>query len=432
MKRIEGVNVAAVTPHGANGRDPDFGATLDLIDFLSRAGVRGIALLGSTGEFLNLDIEERGRLVYLATKRSTVPVLAGVAHSTLDGAVELGREACSAGAAGLLLMPPYFFRYGQAEIREFYLRFARQMGPNVPVYLYNIPFFTSELACDTAVELLSTGLFAGIKDSSGSFEYFERLKELPRHGAGGQRRRLHARALRGRPWRRERGGVRGAGVDAGSRPRDSGGGCRGHRKAGGAPPGVHRLAATAFQRRSGSRWRWPCGGSRPGRSPCRWRRTTSAVSKNSRNGSKPGCRRCSGNPPVRRWLLLPLAAAAAQAQPQALTFLSAVDDTDQPYALYLPKTFDPARKYPLVVSLHDAGSNHRLNLRRVFGRGAPGPKRAAEAGQLLPAAAATWISSSRRPFARGTMGYEGIAEQDVYDVLADVKRRFPSTRTAST
>jgi predicted peptidase len=29
------------------------------------------------------------------------------------------------------------------------------------------------------------------------------------------------------------------------------------------------------------------------------------------------------------------------------------------------------------------------------------------------------------PFARGTMGYQGIAEQDVYGVLADVKRRYP-------
>src|SRR5207237_3690900 len=29
------------------------------------------------------------------------------------------------------------------------------------------------------------------------------------------------------------------------------------------------------------------------------------------------------------------------------------------------------------------------------------------------------------PLARGTMGYEGIAERDVYDALADVKRRLP-------
>src|SRR5881628_2569882 len=69
-----------------------------------------------------------------------------------------------------------------------------------------------------------------------------------------------------------------------------------------------------------------------------------------------------------------LLAALASAQvyipgPQVLTFLSDVDDSDQPYALYLPKSFDPGKKYPLVISLHHSDENHRLNLRRVFGRG---------------------------------------------------------------
>jgi len=176
MNRIRGINVAAITPRGKQG-GADFGATLDLIGFLCDAGVNGIALLGSTGEFATLSSEERSRLAFLAVKRSRVPVLVGVVHATLDGAVGLGREACSAGASGLLLMPPYFFRYGQDDIREFYLQFAAQVGRGVPIYLYNIPFFTSELAAETAVELLSTGLFAGIKDSSGSIDYFERLLE---------------------------------------------------------------------------------------------------------------------------------------------------------------------------------------------------------------------------------------------------------------
>src|ERR1035438_3710462 len=81
--------------------EPDIGATLELIDFLCAAGVQGIALLGSTGEFVNLNFDDRVRLVYLAVKRSRVPVLAGVSHSTLDGALALGREASAAGAAGL-------------------------------------------------------------------------------------------------------------------------------------------------------------------------------------------------------------------------------------------------------------------------------------------------------------------------------------------
>jgi dihydrodipicolinate synthase/N-acetylneuraminate lyase len=174
---VEGVLAAAITPLRGDGREPDVGATLELIDFLCRSGVRGIALLGSTGEFLNPGFDERIRLAYMAVKRSRVPVLVGAAHATLDGALELGREASSAGAEGLLLMPPYFFRYGQAEIREFYLQYVAQMGRGVPVYLYNIPAFTSPISCETAIQLLSTGLFAGIKDSSGDLDYLRRVRE---------------------------------------------------------------------------------------------------------------------------------------------------------------------------------------------------------------------------------------------------------------
>jgi 4-hydroxy-tetrahydrodipicolinate synthase len=43
------------------------------------------------------------------------------------------------------------------------------------VYLYNIPAFTSEIATETAVQLLSTGRFAGIKDSSGGWDNFQAL-----------------------------------------------------------------------------------------------------------------------------------------------------------------------------------------------------------------------------------------------------------------
>jgi len=172
MKPLAGVIVAALTPHGKRGDEPDIGATLELIDFLCAAGVGGIALLGSTGEFVNLNFDDRVRLGYLAVKRSRVPVLAGVSHATLDGALALGREASAAGAAGLLLAPPFFFRYRPPEVGEFYLRFQAGMGHGAPVYLYNIPAFTSEIALETATQLLSTGRFAGIKDSGGSWDNF--------------------------------------------------------------------------------------------------------------------------------------------------------------------------------------------------------------------------------------------------------------------
>jgi len=176
MMALSGVIAAAVTPHGKRGDEPDIGATLDLIDFLCKGGVQGIALLGSTGEFVNLNFDDRVRLVYLAVKRSRVPLLAGVSHSTLDGALALAREASAAGAAGLLLMPPYFYSYQQPEISEFYARFAMEMAHGAPIYLYNIPAFTSAISSETAMQLLDTGRFAGIKDSSGDWTNFEALR----------------------------------------------------------------------------------------------------------------------------------------------------------------------------------------------------------------------------------------------------------------
>lgn len=180
---ITGVYVAAVTPHRKGGCEADVAAMLELVDFLATNGVNGIALLGSTGEFLHLTFEDRVRLVQLAVKRSRVPLLVGVGHSTLEGAIGLGREAVSAGAAGLLLMPPYFFRYSQEDIHEFYVQFAAAVGSAARIFLYNIPFFTNEIAIETATSLLATGRFAGIKDSSGQYGYFERLlavsKEKP-------------------------------------------------------------------------------------------------------------------------------------------------------------------------------------------------------------------------------------------------------------
>jgi len=135
----------------------------------------------------------------------------------------------------------------------------------------------------------------------------------------------------------------------------------------------------------------------------------------------------------RALLALVLAVAAygalARAQklppgPQVLTFFSDVDDSEQPYGLYLPKNFDTGRKYPLVVMLHGAGSNHRLGMRRVFGRSNMQGENDIEATRVFP----SWPDVDYivvTVFARGTMGYQGIAEKDLWDAVADVKRRFP-------
>jgi poly(3-hydroxybutyrate) depolymerase len=111
------------------------------------------------------------------------------------------------------------------------------------------------------------------------------------------------------------------------------------------------------------------------------------------------------------------------AGPQVLSFHSDIDDTEQPYGLYLPKSYDGNKKYPLVIMLHGAGSNHRLSLRRVFGKSNANGENDVEASRYFPEwQDVEYIVAS--PYARGTAGYQGIPEKDVYDVLADVKKRF--------
>jgi 4-hydroxy-tetrahydrodipicolinate synthase len=175
--RFEGVIAAAVTPRRSQEYTIDLAATLELIDFLCERGVSAIALLGSTGEFIHFVLEDRARMLDFAVKRSRLPLMVNVSHSTLTGSIQLGQEAADSGASALLLMPPYYFRYSQENIRAFYLRFAEELSRDIPVFLYNIPAFTSPLEPVTSMELLSSGAFAGIKDSSGDLAAFAQLRD---------------------------------------------------------------------------------------------------------------------------------------------------------------------------------------------------------------------------------------------------------------
>ena len=178
MRTVEGVYAAAITPRRLGSQDINLAATWDLIDFLVSHGVSGIVLHGSTGEFLHFANSERMRVMGLAPKRSRVPVLVNVSHSTLDGAVEMAQAAMASGAAGVLIMPPYFFRYGSEDIEAFCHHFVDQAGLDIPIYLYNIPAFTSDMDLHLLERLLASGKFAGLKDSSGNEENFLYLRAL--------------------------------------------------------------------------------------------------------------------------------------------------------------------------------------------------------------------------------------------------------------
>jgi poly(3-hydroxybutyrate) depolymerase len=108
-------------------------------------------------------------------------------------------------------------------------------------------------------------------------------------------------------------------------------------------------------------------------------------------------------------------AAHAQTAPQPLrlTYHSQIDQTDQPYRLYVPAAYDGARPLGLVIALHGTGGNESsLFDEERYQKGAI--RQAAEKHAVLLAS----------PLGRGTTEYRGIGENDVLCVLADVQKRY--------
>ena len=104
------------------------------------------------------------------------------------------------------------------------------------------------------------------------------------------------------------------------------------------------------------------------------------------------------------------------------------DGTLQPYALYVPRDYDPKKDpkkaWPLIVALHGAYSNPLHNLRRVFGldnRPGESDDEAARNRLPLPDVPALVVSPNGRG---GLMGYDGLGGQDVMRVIADVRRAY--------
>lgn len=175
-----GIYAALATPRRADLMEADAAALLDYLDAVGQAGVDGLVLFGSTGEFIHFDNEERMRVLALAIRRSRVPVLVNVSHSTLQGAIQLADNAASAGAAGVVIMPPYYYGYADHQIQSFFEKFSTEIDSRLPRYLYNIPSCTNAISPGLAQRLLQSGAYNGIKDSSLDMDMFQALKDLRR------------------------------------------------------------------------------------------------------------------------------------------------------------------------------------------------------------------------------------------------------------
>jgi dihydrodipicolinate synthase/N-acetylneuraminate lyase len=138
-----------------------------LSDDLIKAGVHGLTPLGSTGEFAYLNWQQRRRVVevVLEAARGRVPVVAGVASTTIADAVMQARELERMGCAGILAILEAYFPVNDEGVYSYFKAIAEAVS--APVVLYTNPNFQrSDLSLPVIDRLSRIPNVKYIKDAS--------------------------------------------------------------------------------------------------------------------------------------------------------------------------------------------------------------------------------------------------------------------------
>src|SRR5499426_480533 len=105
---FQGSIVALVTPF-RNGKVDD-AKLRELVDFHVAHGTDGIVPCGTTGESPTLSHDEHKRVVEIVIEaaRGRLPIIAGTGSNSTTEAIDLTAHAKRAGAAGALIVSPYY------------------------------------------------------------------------------------------------------------------------------------------------------------------------------------------------------------------------------------------------------------------------------------------------------------------------------------
>lgn len=140
-----------------------------LCDDLIRARVHGLTPLGSTGEFAYLSWAQRRRIVEVVVEavKGRVPVVAGVASTTIADAVTQAREFERIGCQGILAILEAYFPISDDGIFEYFKAIADAVS--LPVVLYTNPNFQrSDLSLPVIEKLSHVPNIRYIKDASSN------------------------------------------------------------------------------------------------------------------------------------------------------------------------------------------------------------------------------------------------------------------------
>lgn len=163
---FRGVFPYLVSPIRPSG-EVDADVLARLSDDLIGAGVHGLTPLGSTGEFAYLSWAQRRRIVevVVAAARGRVPVVAGVASTTIADAVAQANEFERLGCSGILAILEAYFPVPDDGVYAYFKAIADAVS--IPVVLYTNPNFQrSDLSLPVIERLSRVPNIRYIKDAS--------------------------------------------------------------------------------------------------------------------------------------------------------------------------------------------------------------------------------------------------------------------------
>jgi 4-hydroxy-tetrahydrodipicolinate synthase len=155
----------------------DFAAFLAHSRALLDDGADGLAILGTTSEANSLTLAERREVIdaLLADGFDPAKLLPGTGACAIGEAVALSRHATSAGCAGVLLLPPFFYKGVPDEgLFRYVAEVIAGVGDDrLRIYLYHIPQMAGagwslDLIARLIAEFPET--VVGLKDSSGDWQ----------------------------------------------------------------------------------------------------------------------------------------------------------------------------------------------------------------------------------------------------------------------
>lgn len=136
---------------------------------LISAGVHGLTPLGSTGEFAYLNWPQRRRVVEVVVEAAggRVPVVAGVAATTIADAVFQAREMQALGCDGILAILEAYFPISDEGVHAYFKAIAEAV--TLPMVLYTNPNFQrSDLSLGVIDRLSRIANIRYIKDASSN------------------------------------------------------------------------------------------------------------------------------------------------------------------------------------------------------------------------------------------------------------------------